>query len=183
MTLFADLSNRKISDRITKWFHARDSNHFSPSFVVSVVHSKFLNLCTSMNLNLSLSAESFKESLSEATCVMYYATQMRKGWDGPHRNVLYPQNWTNEYEEIWLEYLHNRAFPQEWWDRFWAPIPVDPCETAVPGWTDNLQTVLPYYILRDIGVLVSSGLILEPTKTRVTDANHVQEEDEYYDSS
>lgn len=143
-----------------------------------------MNICKLRNLNLSVSSESFKESLSEATCVMYYAMQVKKGWDGPHRNFAYPQYWTNDHEEIWIDYLRNRIFNQDMWERFWATIIIDPCISAIPDWVENMQIIMPQYVLRDIGVLIHSGMILEPTKNRVVENQEITyEEDEYYDSS
>ncbi len=183
--MFSSLGKRQISDEITTWFHKKNMNYLSPSNVVNVVCKKFLSLCKFKNLNLAVSKEQLHESLSEATCVMYHAKRANKGWDGPHRKFPYPSDWTTDYERYWDEFLNNYLFTDEYWDLFWRSIHVESCEIDIVEWKQNMQLILPQYILRESVVLKSNGLILD-SKIMYTDEKTnepVYEEDmeeEYY---
>lgn len=170
--MFSTLGKRQISEEITLWFHRRTSNNLSPSFVVSIVHNKFLNLCKYKNLNIAVSKEQLKESLSEATCVMYHAKRANKDWAGPHRNFQYPMGWTTDYERYWQEFLENYIFTDEAWDTFWKSIYVDACETDIQRWKQNMQLILPAYILREIEVLKSNGFISDSKVAYIDEKTH-----------
>ena len=176
------LSNRRISDMVTNWFHKRNNVGISPSTVVNIVHNKFVMFCTSKQLNISVSTEQLKESISEATCVMYYAKRANKGWEGPHRMVSYPAVWSNEYEELWIDCLDKYIFTPEYWTRFWSTLPTEVCETDIPYWRENMEAILPQYILRESEILKRFGLVAEMTK-QIGSANDksTDQEEEYYE--
>ena len=177
------LGKRQISDMITCWFHTKSVNNLSPSNTVSIVLTKFAKLCTYRNLNFSVSLEQLKESISEATCVMYYAKRVCKDWDGPHRKFTYPSNWSTDYERYWEEMLDNFVFTDELWDCFWRPLNIEACENDIPSWKQNMQIILPQYILRETEVLKMNGMVLETKHIYIHEKTneHVYEEEDYDD--
>jgi len=177
------LGRRQISEKITNWFHKKTANNMAPSFIVAIVHAKFINFCKSKGLNLAVSSEQLKESLSEATCVMYYAKLVNKGWDGPHRDVKIPPSWTDEYEKIWLEYLDNYLFTDDYWDIFWKTFYVDSCENDIPRWRINMQIILPQYVLREIAVLKSGNVILDQAHSYIDEKTQETVYDEECDDN
>jgi len=149
------------SDKITTWFHARSKYSTSPSIVVISVCRRFQSMCKHRNLNISVSSDQLLESMSEATCTMYYAKLAQKGWAGPHRQFPHPNGWNTEYERIWEEMLDTFIFTNEFWEGFWSPITSTPCDIDIPMWKQDMQSILPKYILRETEVLKSNGMILD----------------------
>lgn len=172
----------QLSDKITTWFHTRSFN-YSPALVVNNVQRKFLNMCKHRNMNLSVSPEQLRDSLSEATCTMYLAKRSNRDWAGPHRAFPYPSGWSNDYERIWEEMLESFVFTTEFWECFWVSLQTDACEIHIPSWRSNMEIILPKYILREMEVLKSNGMILDQ-KILYTDENthepvYENEEEEY----
>ena len=99
--------------------------------------------------------------MSEATCTMYLAKLSHRGWAGPHRQFPYPSGWSTEYERIWEEMLDTFIFTTEFWESFWSTISSNFCDVDIPMWKQDMQSILPRYILREIEVLKSNGMILD----------------------
>ena len=152
--------------------------------IVNAVYKKFTTMCKYRNIHIAVSPDQLRESLSEATCVMYRAKRANKDWAGPHRSFPYPSGWTNDYERYWLEMLDNYVFTDEYWDCFWKTIKSESCEIEIPMWKQNMQLILPQYVLREVDVLKSQGMILD-SKILYTDekTNEPIYEDEEYDDS
>jgi hypothetical protein len=180
--MFGSLGKRQVSDKITTWFHKKGEGNISAAHTVAVVQSKFVNFCKSKNLNLAVSQSQLKESLSEATCVMYYGELVNKTWVGPKRDFTVPQNWTKDYEKQWEEYL-NYVFTDDYWDKFWRTISFGSFEGDVPRWRVNMQLILPKYILRESEILKTNGQINEQKQMydEKTQENIYYEEEPEYD--
>ena len=157
-------SRYRLSNTVTKWFHKRGAEAMSPAVVVSMVHATFINMCRSRKLNIAVSYDQLKESLSEATCVMYAAKITIKDWQGPKREFPYPSNWTNELEELWSDCLEKYIFTDDYWNLFWAGMKCEVIQNEIPYWKEDIATILPLYVMREMSVLVDKGLIIEPSK-------------------
>jgi hypothetical protein len=113
---------------------------------------------------------------------MYYAKRANKGWEGPHRMFSYPTIWSNEYEELWIDCLDKYLFTPEFWAKFWSTLPTEVCEIDIPYWKENMEAILPQYIMRESEILKTVGLLAEMTKQiGMTGEKLSEQEEEYYE--
>lgn len=175
------LGKRQISETITQWFHKRGDNNLSPAFCVAIVHYKFINFCKSKNLNIAVSEKQLKESISEATCVMYYGQLTNKDWKGPKRLFPRPKIWTVDYERFWNDHLEYYLFTNDFWTNFWQSIDVRIIEEDLPRWKESIQLVLPRYVLREIEILKTQGFIMEQKNVYVDEKTQEQVVQEDHD--
>lgn len=170
------MSNRYLSEKITKWLYTRDENQICPELVVRIFVNKFKRICNRFELSIAVSDEQMYTSMCEATCMSYMESlHSGKSLVGPHREFPYPSNWTSELEEVWYEYLRTHLCTYEFWEEFWSTIHLGPLESTVPMWRFNIQVVAPMYILRQTRVLYRKGLIGEEVKAESDEETYMEE--------
>jgi hypothetical protein len=150
----------QVSEQITTWFHTKYLS-YSPAILVNEVARKFQSMCHARNLNFAVSPEQLRDSLSEATCIMYLAKRRNRDWAGPHRSFAWPSGWSNEYERFWGELLDSFLFQTEFWECLWASMHTGSCDKVIPEWKSNMELILPKYVLREIEILKQNGMILD----------------------
>jgi len=118
----------------------------------------------------------FRKIICEATCVL----KSRSARDLPIPNRIFskPEGWNADLERWWNEWLHSHFFVDGFWTTFWNGIHISEWEDAMPSWREALQLLLPYYVQRNIDVLIECGFVVENN-----DGVFVANDDYDYDTS
>lgn len=112
-----------------------------------------------MGLSLSLDFKEFRLRICEATCTMYRAAIERKQMVFPSRIPNAPRGWNEDTERIWEDYITNFHLGYDFWSAFWHTIDVGGWESDISNFRTLIQSILPFYIHREIGLLEDKGLI------------------------
>ena len=149
------------SERITRWFHSRNSDDMSPSTSVFAVMNKFANDVEQKGLNLTETNQRFYNLLCEATCALYRAQREGKRVVFTRRVRNPPPGWTKPIESMWMDHLETMIFSDTYWENFWRSIGKEEAiwEYAVPDWRNYMQFVMLNCVQRDMYLLEDEGLI------------------------
>jgi len=154
------LQQKIIHNNITQWFHRTvkgKDNEGTPSETILELCDNFIDLLKRKRLNLSVPEKRFRRNMCAALCTMKMCndTNLRRRFP----RDMYPENWTNEMEKIWQEWITQRCFKD--WHSFWGRLPVREWEDQVPGWRKGIEYLLPTYVRREVEVLIDEELIVE----------------------
>ena len=152
--LLGRFMRRQLSRRITTWFHEEGVDET----LFEVAHD-FLDLLPQQGLNLEVSEKSFRRSLCEAICVMRYSGNV--ALYPSNRRVYYPEEWTEELETLWQNWLSSNIFTTTFWHNFWSRHLVQQWESAMAGWRGVFEELLPTYVRRSMELFVAQGLFVE----------------------
>ena len=109
----------------------------------------------------------------------YIQLRERHMWweiEGPHCNVTYPPDWTEEREELWNDWFARQFSLESWEDEVMGPMfgtQVQPWE--VDGWRQEIYAFLPNWIQRSISLLTA----IDPTQTDVKEEEQESTIDPY----
>jgi len=149
------------SNVTTQWFHTSLYGDMTPAESVQMVSDLFLDILRSKHLSISIPENTFRKMVCEATCSIRLYSRQGCEISSPHRKFSRPPGWNDEIESYWTEWLNSCLYTDSYWLSFWNRIPYADWEDRLPNWRFILQTILPYYVRREMEVLVKSGYIVE----------------------
>ena len=166
--------------RVDDWFHTVSRDDIAPIEYVETVVYNFVEACKFKGFNMSMSNSALMKILSRTTCHMYdYKDTV------DHRGKLSklpkPRFWTSEFETLWIDYITFFYFGTEFWENFWKDIPEAAWENDINKWRVELTSLLPYFVEREIDLLVDNGILFEGTDGHVvTEEDYDFPEEDYY---
>ena len=175
MSILQNIKQKLYSHSISKWFHTRHDDNITPALSVQHVNDLFIEFCNKNGFVLSISEKEFRKCICEFTCVYYRATKESTFWAGPHRTHVYPQYWSEEIEDLWVNHV-DRVFSYTMWEFFWNQIPTALWEETLPEWRMNVQHVYTQYLQRSMDILVAQNVLVE------TNDGHIMTTDMYDDT-
>lgn len=93
------------------------------------------------------------DTLCEAMCVLFDRNMTGKGSFIELLNPFqftFPPDWFDRHlEDSWIDFLESTMFTTEYWDTFWDHVGAREWEGDVFSWRSEIQSLLPYYVLRD----------------------------------
>jgi hypothetical protein len=171
---------RKSSIDITNWFHTYDEDGIFPAMTIQCVSDIFLDILQEKKLHFSVSTSQFRKIVCEAVCSLKHAQQWNLTLKGPNRQIKKPCGWNDEFELYWNEWLYNRVFTEDFWISFWKRIPISSWEFRLPGWRTFIESILPFYVLRNTDILVFEGYIVEDDNGALTAMDEWDSYDDTY---
>lgn len=169
------------SEIVTKWFHTTRGDG-TPAESVLLVMNLFLETLKSKNLAIAVPEKQFRQIICEATCTLKLFSLNGYELSNPRRRFRQPPGWNDEIESYWQEFVHFHLCNDAFWNLFWKRIPVVEWEDYLPKWRSTLQTILPFYILRDINVLMAYGYLVENDEGEFVSNEDYEEPQQEYDS-
>lgn len=176
------LNKKAAENDTTDWFNSSDIDGISPFSYVEYVTSEFCKFLDRKGFTLDISQNQFLYDVCTATCTMYYYQIWQKNKfiiGAPRRKFTRPKQWTNVLEGQWKDYIHSRLVNYEFWEQFWIHFPVGYWESTMhDNWRDVMQTLLPYYIRREVEILLEEEIVCQETDGNiVTWDDHEAEEE------
>lgn len=153
-----------LENKVSEWFHNRDIDNISPYTYVSYVVNEFCNYLTKGGYCTDISRQQLLQEMCSATCTMYYYQLRRSKYiiGSPKRKFTKPSQWSNSLENQWNDYVHSRIVNYEFWENFWKGLQHAYWEeTLHDDWRGVIQHLLPFYILREIDILLDEEIVCQ----------------------
>lgn len=167
----------------TEWFHYCDIDGESPYIYVEYVVNQFCNYIEKRGYTIDISRQKMLHHMCTATCTMYYYQTWRRCKyivGAPKYKFTRPLRWTAVLESQCNDYIHSRIVNYEFWEQFWNELPNAYWESTLTydNWRDVMQTLLPYYIHREVDILLDEEIVCqEENGNIVTWDDHEAEEE------
>jgi len=179
-----EIQKQKAEENVTEWFHHSEYDGISPYEYVEFVVNEFYSTIESKGFNFDISRQQVLYDMCAAICSQYYYEVFKKKKYNvgiPKRTFSKPKLWNNTLDHQWNDYVHSRIINYEYWSQFWKLLPVAEWEQFISfDWRSILQTLLPYYVQREIDVLLDEEIVcVEEDGNIVTWDDH---ESDYDDS-
>ena len=154
------------TEHVNAWFRNSDDT-LSPFQLMSLLTNIFLKDIRMFGLSLTVDERKFKKYMYDALCTYYIANLRNLRVVGPTIIEKLPQNWTSHVEAIWNDYIFTWYLTDDYWDEFWENIDTLSWEYTVPYWREFIQSMLPEFLLRDVGLLIEDGILHETSDKRL----------------
>lgn len=179
-----EIQQQKTNESITEWFHRSEHDGISPYEYVEFVVNEFCSAIETKKFCFDVPRQQILYDMCTAICTQYfYEVWQNKKYNvgAPKRKFTKPKQWNYTLEHQWNDYVHSRIINYEYWSQFWKLLPVAEWEQFISfDWRSILQTLLPYYIQREIDVLLDEEIVcVEEDGNIVTWDDH---ESDYDDS-
>ncbi len=172
----------RTSEKVNTWFYTEWRDNVAPSNTAIYIFYEFTAAIKKKGLALSVHNNRFIHILCEALCTLYDAELQNMEVCGPTKRHEYVKDWNDELEATWIDYLQSRILNEGFWDTFWYNMGTADWEVSLPRWRVWMQSVLPFYIHRDIDLLVQEGLVFEDEDGHILNAEEALDAAEYEES-
>jgi hypothetical protein len=167
---------------ITEWFHNPDVDGWSPYQCVEYVVNTFCNNMEKKGYLIDVPRHIVLYDMCTATCIMYNNEFKRdRYWVGkPKRKFSRPRQWSNALEHQWNDFLQSRIADIDFWKTFWRLLPAAVWEQFITkdNWRDVMQYLLPFYIQREIAILVEEEIVCQETDGNIVTWDEYESEEE-----
>lgn len=144
---------------INTWYHTSLYDDFTPKQFTSMVCNDFFCDIQKFNLQLNLTLPLFFKSISYFTCLYFLSKKLNKSIGGPRIKQTNPFGWTKDCEKLWMNTLQYNILNSDYWSMFWKKYDIE--HPFLQELSVQLTTILPYYIQKNIDVLISNKLIIK----------------------
>lgn len=169
----------RSAEEVNNWFYTPWRDGISPANTAVHLFYEFTAAVKKHKLAIAAHDNRFMDILCEAFCTLYDAEKTYGDVRGPVKRPEYIKDWNDELEYIWSDYLASRVLHEEFWNMFWHKIYAADWEISLPRWRAFLQSALPFYIHRDIGLLVAEGLVFEDEEGNILNSEEALDAAEY----
>jgi hypothetical protein len=177
-----------IGIETTEWFNYCDIDGESPFTYVEYVVNKFCDYIEKRGYTTDISRQKVLRDMCSATCTMYYYQNwMRRKYivGASKQKFSRPLRWNNVLETQWKDYINSRIVNYVFWERFWSELPKTYWESTLThdNWRDLMQYLLPFYIHREIGILIDEEIVCQEENGNIVtwDDHEIKEEPDIRD--
>lgn len=178
LNTMSQLYKSNISDKINSWFYTRLSDNIAPADTVCMIADDFDAYVGKVGLSLPVFTK-FRDIVCSATCRMYHASLENKTVVGSFKSIVKPEGWTQDIENVWLDYIYTMFFDSEFWSNFWYNIEVGIWEAEMSSYRAFIQSVLPMYVERKYDLLYEAGLLFQNKEGEIVTADEYDEDEDY----
>lgn len=175
----ATLQRLHVSDTINTWFYTRLSDNIAPADTVCMIADDFATAVEKVGLMLPFTFTKFRDIVCSATCSMYHASLENKTVVANFKSIVKPEGWTQDIENVWMDYILTMFFDSEFWSHFWYNIESANWELDLSSYRSFIQSILPMYVERKYDLMYEAGLLFQNKEGEIVTADEYDEDDEY----
>jgi hypothetical protein len=156
-----NIQKHNAETHISEWFRTSEHDGIRPFEYVEFVVNEF---CTTIE--------------KKGFYFVYHHKKYNVGL--PKRKFTKPKQWNHTLDHQWNDYVHSRIINYEYWMVFWKRLPIAEWEQFISfDWRSLLQTLLPFYIQRELDVLIDEEIVcVEDDGNIVTRDDHESDYEE-----
>lgn len=149
MNILSNLTSRRHYERTNAWLNASGG----PGDSVSTAVYLFSEELRKLHMHLHIDEEELVDKACAFTCRLYETRNSDVMFLYHRSTVNYPENWMQEHEALWKDYMHY-TFDSSFWHKFWKPMREADWEQELPDWRMKIADMLCDYVDRDKQVLI-----------------------------
>jgi hypothetical protein len=162
------VNTEKAECDTSEWFYSPDVDGWSPYQSVEYVVNQFCDDLARKGYATDISRQKVLYDMCTATCTMYYYEFWKRHRfivGAPKRVFSRPRQWTNVLENQWNDFVRSRIVGTDYWETFWRMLRPAYWEQFLnkDSWRDVMQYLLPFYIHREMDILVDEEIVCKET--------------------
>jgi hypothetical protein len=178
-----NIQKHNAETHISEWFRTSEHDGIRPFEYVEFVVNEFCTTIEKKGFYFDISRQNILYDMCTAICTQYYydVYHHKKYNVGlPKRKFTKPKQWNHTLDHQWNDYVHSRIINYEYWMVFWKRLPIAEWEQFISfDWRSLLQTLLPFYIQRELDVLIDEEIVcVEDDGNIVTRDDHESDYEE-----